>query len=42
MKIIGYMSKSKYLVEIDTRELRELNSEIKIEIGAEYEITKAA
>ena len=42
MKIIGSMHGSKYLAEVDSRELRELNSDVKLEIGAEYEITKAA
>lgn len=42
MKIIGNMRGTKYLAEVDSRELRELNSDVKLEIGAEYEITKAA
>jgi len=42
MKIIGQMAGQKYLAEVDMRELRELNNDVKVEIGAEYEITKAA
>jgi hypothetical protein len=42
MKIIAHMDGQKYLAEISSRELRELNTEVKLEIGAEYEITKAA
>ena len=42
MKIIASTGSSKYLAEVDMRELRELNNDIKVEIGAEYEITKAA
>lgn len=42
MKIIASTGNSKYLAEVDMRELRELNNDIKVEIGAEYEITKAA
>jgi hypothetical protein len=42
MKIIAHMDGQKYLAEISSRELRELNTEVKLEIGAEYEIVKAA
>lgn len=42
MKIIATMGSNKYLAEVDGRELRELNSDVKLEVGAEYEITKAA
>ena len=42
MKIIASTGNSKWLAEVDSYELRELNSEIKIEIGVEYEIRKAA
>lgn len=42
MKIIATMGSGKYLAEIDSSELRELNSDIKLEVGAEYEIRKAA
>lgn len=42
MKIIAHMSGPKYLAEITSTELRELNKDIRIEIGAEYEILKAA
>lgn len=42
MKIIATIDSYKYLAEVDVRELRELNSDVKIEVGAEYEITKAA
>lgn len=42
MKIIASAGGGKYLAEIHSSELRELNSEVKLEIGAEYEITKAA
>lgn len=42
MKIIADMGKNKYLAEVDSFELRELNNEVKIEVGAEYEIRKAA
>ena len=42
MKIIASAGSNKYLAEITSFELRELNSEVKVEIGAEYEITKAA
>lgn len=41
MKIIATMGSNKYLAEVDSRELRELNSDVKLEVGAEYEITKA-
>ena len=36
------MGSNKYLAEVDARELRELNSDVKVEVGVEYEITKAA
>ena len=42
MKIIATMGTNKYLAEVDGYELRELNSEVKLEVGAEYEIRKAA
>jgi hypothetical protein len=42
MKIIATMGGNKYLAEVDSFELRELNSEVKLEVGAEYEIRKAA
>jgi hypothetical protein len=42
MKIIGSMGSGKYLVEVSSRELQELNDTVKIEIGAEYEVLKAA
>lgn len=42
MKIIASAGNSKWLAEVDSFELRELNGEIKIDIGAEYEIRKAA
>jgi hypothetical protein len=42
MKIIAIMEGRKYLVEVEYSELRELNSEIQVEVGAEYEILKAA
>jgi len=42
MKIIEQLAGQKYLAEVDMRELRELNNDVKVEIGAEYEITKAA
>lgn len=42
MKIIAHMSGTKYLAEITSTELRELNSDIKVEIGAEYKILEAA
>lgn len=42
MKIIAHMDGQRYLAEISSRELQELNSDVKLEIGAEYEITKAA
>lgn len=42
MKIIATMGTNKYLAEVDSFELRELNSEVKLEVGAEYEIRKAA
>lgn len=42
MKIIATMGTNKYLAEVDGYELRELNSDVKLEVGAEYEICKAA
>ena len=42
MKIIAIMEGRKYLLEVEYGELRELNSEIQVEVGAEYEILKAA
>jgi uncharacterized membrane protein len=42
VKIIATMGTSKYLAEVDGFELRELNSDVKIEVGAEFEIRKAA
>ena len=42
MKIIAHMAGGKYLAEVSRGELRELDSEVNIEIGAEYEIKKAA
>ena len=42
MKIIASTGNRKWLAEVDSFELRELNSEIKIEIGVEYDIHKAA
>ena len=42
MKIIAHMADGKYLAEVSRGELRELDREVKLEIGAEYEITKAA
>ncbi len=42
MKIIASTGNSKWLAEVDSFELRQLNSEVKIEIGVEYEIKKAA
>ena len=42
MKIIATMGANKYLAEVDARELRELDKEVSITVGAEYEITKAA
>jgi hypothetical protein len=42
MKIIAVMEGQKYLLEVEYRELRELNSEIQVAVGAEYEILKAA
>ena len=42
MKIIATMGANKYLAEVDSRELRELDSQVTITVGAEYEITKAA
>jgi hypothetical protein len=42
MKIIASIDGQKYLAEVTSRELRELNSGVSIQVGAEYEITKAA
>ena len=42
MKIIAHMQGQKYLAEVSGRELHELDNNIKIDIGAEYEIMKAA
>jgi hypothetical protein len=42
MKIIASIDGQKYLAEVTSRELRELNSDVSITVGAEYEITKAA
>jgi hypothetical protein len=42
MKIIASMNGGKYLAEIDSWELRELNNETTLEVGAEFEIRKAA
>jgi antitoxin (DNA-binding transcriptional repressor) of toxin-antitoxin stability system len=42
MKIIASIDGQKYLAEVNARELKELNSEVSIQVGAEYEITKAA
>jgi hypothetical protein len=42
MKIIASTGNSKWLAEVDSFELRELNSEVNLEIGAEYDIRKAA
>lgn len=42
MKIVALMNGNKYLAEVSRRELNELNGDIKIEIGAEYDIDKAA
>ena len=42
MKIIAHMNNNKYLVEMDSFELRELDSGLKPEIGTEYSIRKAA
>ena len=42
MKIIATMGSNKYLAEVDLYELRELNNDVKVEVGAEYEIRKAA
>jgi len=42
MKIIATMGGQKYLAEVDGFELRELNSEVEVKVGAEYEIRKAA
>jgi hypothetical protein len=36
------MGANKYLAEVDARELRELDKEVSITVGAEYEILKAA
>jgi len=42
MKIIASAGSSKWIAEIDSYELRELDSEVKLEIGAKFEIRKAA
>jgi hypothetical protein len=42
MKIIASMDGGKYLAEVSGRELREIDSNAKLEIGAEFEILKAA
>lgn len=42
MKIIASAGHSKWLAEVDSYELRELNSDVSVDIGAEYEIKKAA
>jgi hypothetical protein len=42
MKIIASAGTSKWIAEIDSYELRELDSEVKLEIGAKFEIRKAA
>lgn len=42
MKIIASAGSNKWLVEINSFELRELDSETKLEIGSEFEIRKAA
>jgi hypothetical protein len=42
MKIIASVDGQKYLAEVTSRELRELDSQVTITVGAEYEITKAA
>lgn len=42
MKIIADMGGRKYLAEVSSQELRELDIAVKIEVGAEYEILKAA
>jgi hypothetical protein len=42
MKIVAQMEPGKYLTEISSRELHELNADIKIQIGAEYDISRAA
>ena len=42
MKIIANAGNNNYLVEINTSELRELDSEAEFKIGAEFEIKKAA
>lgn len=36
------MNSNTYLAEISSRELRELNSDISVQIGSEYDISKAA
>jgi len=42
MKIIAIMGNGKYLAEVDSHELRELDSNVKLEVGAVFEIRKAA
>ena len=42
MKIIASAGTSKWIAEIDSYELRELDSDAKLEIGTEFEIRKAA
>lgn len=42
MKIIATMGTNKYLAEVTSYELIELNNDVKVEVGAEYEIRKAA
>jgi len=42
MKIIASAGSSKWIAEIDSYELRELDSDVKLEIGAKFEIRKAA
>lgn len=42
MKIIASAGSTKWIAEIDSYELRELDSEVKLEIGAKFEIRKAA
>ena len=36
------MGNGKYLAEVDSHELRELDSNVKLEVGAVFEIRKAA
>jgi hypothetical protein len=42
MKIFARMEGRKWLLEVSTEELRELNPDVEIEIGAEYDTLKAA